>query len=314
MPKFKLNMDFVPVPKDFIEHIMPSANAAYVKVYMYIMLLASEGRSAETAAIAKRLSLLETDVVNAVDYWNKRGVFSGRGDTIIIKRAVDEELAPENDKTPIDDISSVIDGDPALRALCEMAQEMLGKTLGNNDIETLYWFYDRLGFSPEVISMLLEYCVSIGKRNMKYIEKVAITWHENNIATIDEAQAYIDRATKRGDYISSLAKLFGISDRKLSKTELLYLEAWRDELGMSEDMVALAYEYCIMAISKLSFPYINTILRRWAEQDIRTIPEAERDHEAHKESRAAETVDGSELTPTQGLSEIERQFMSAYND
>ena len=239
MPKFKLNIDFVPVPKDFIEHIMPSANAAYVKVYMYIMLLASEGRSADTALIAKRLSLLETDVVNAVDYWNKRGVFSGRGDTIIIKRAVDEELAPENDKVPIDDIASVIDGDPSLRALCDMAQEMLGKTLGNNDIETIYWFYDRLGFSPEVISMLLEYCVSNGKRNMKYIEKVAITWHENNIATIDEAQAYIDRATKRGDYISSLATLFGINDRKLSKTEKLYLEAWRDELGMSEDMVEL---------------------------------------------------------------------------
>lgn len=310
MPTFKLNMDFVPIPKDFIEHIMPSANAAYVKVYMYIVLLAAEGKSVETSMIAKRLGLLETDVVNAVDYWNKRGVFSGRGDTIIIKRSVDEELAPENNKTPIEDISSVIDGDPQLRALCEMSQEMLGKTLGNNDIETLYWFYDRLGFSPEVIAMLLEYCVSLGKRNMKYIEKVAITWHENNIATIEEAQAYIDRAANRNDYISSLVKLFGIEDRKLSKTEKLYLEEWRDELDMSRDMVALAYEYCIMAISKLSFPYINTILRRWAEQGIRTIQDAELDHQAHKDSG---TGNSSDLQPTQGLSDIERQFMAAYS-
>ena len=311
MPKFKLNMDFVPIPKDFIEHIMPSANAAYVKVYMYIMLLAAEDKSAETSMIAKRLGLLETDVVNAVDYWNKRGVFSGRGDTIIIKRSVDEELAPENDKMPIEEISSVIDGDPQLRTLCEMSQEMLGKTLGNNDIETLYWFYDKLGFSPEVIAMLLEYCVSIGKRNMKYIEKVAITWHENNIATIEEAQAYIDRAANRNDYISSLVKLFGIEDRKLSKTEKLYLEEWRDKLEMSRDMVALAYEYCIMAISKLSFPYINTILRRWAEQGIRTIQDAELDHQAHKENSIA--GNGSDLEPTKGLSEIERQFMAAYS-
>ncbi|MBR0366242.1 MAG: DnaD domain protein [Clostridia bacterium] len=310
MPKFKLNMDFVPIPKDFIEHIMPSANAAYVKVYMYIMLLAAEGKSAETSMIAKRLGLLETDVVNAVDYWNKRGVFSGRGDTIIIKRSVDEELAPENDKLPIEDISSIIDGDPQLRALCEMSQEMLGKTLGNNDIETIYWFYDRLGFSPEVITMLLEYCVSMGKRNMKYIEKVAITWHENNIATIEEAQAYIDRAANRNDYISSLVKLFGIEDRKLSKTEKLYLEEWRDELDMSKDMVALAYEYCIMAINKLSFPYINTILRRWAEQGIRTIQDAELDHQAHKDNGSDS---GSDLKPTQGLSDIERQFMAAYS-
>ena len=311
MPSFKLNMDFVPIPKDFIEHIMPSANAAYVMVYLYIMLLASTGRSAETNEIAKKLGLIESDVINAIKYWNEKGIFSGTGDTIIIKRSLDEEISPEAQKKPIDEVSRIIDGNSTLSDLCTIAQEILGKTLGNNDLETLYWFYDQLGFSPEVITMLLEYCVSMNKRNMKYIEKVAITWHENNITTMDDAQNYILGATKSDEFISSLRGLFGITDRNLSKTESLYLKSWRDELDMSADMVGLAYEYCIMATSKLSFPYINTILKRWAEQGIKTIPDAERDHEQYKQNMS---VDGHEMTATDNISELEKKFMTAYEN
>lgn len=311
MPNFKLNMDFVPIPKDFIEHIMPSSNAAYVMVYLYIMFLASTGKGAETNEIAKKLGLIESDVVNAIKYWNDKGIFSGTGDTIIIKRSVDEEISPESTKKTIDEVSQIIDGNSALSDLCAIAQEILGKTLGNNDLETLYWFYDQLGFSPEVITMLLEYCVSMNKRNMKYIEKVAITWHENNITTMDEAQAYITGAAKSDEFVSSLRNLFGITDRNLSKTENLYLKSWRDELGMSADMVGLAYEYCVMATNKLSFPYINTILKRWAEQGIKTIPEAEKDHEQYKQNMSS---DGHEMTATDNISELEKRFMTAYEN
>ncbi len=312
MPNFKFNMDFVPIPKDFIEHIMPSANPAYVVVYLYIMFLASQGKSAETEHIAQRLGLIESDVVNAIKFWNEKGLFSGTGDNIIIKKSVDEELSPESDKRPIEEVSQIIENNSALSDLCIIAQEILGKTLANNDLETLYWFYDQLGFSPEVITMLLEYCVSMNKRNMKYIEKVAITWHENNITTMDEAQAYITGAVKDDEFITSLRRLFGITERNLSKTEMLYLKTWRDELKMSADMAGLAYEYCIIATGKLSFPYINSILKRWAEKGIYTIPEAEKDHESFKQNSGADT--SNEMTPTENISEIEQQFMKSYEN
>lgn len=311
MPNFKYNIDFVPIPRDFIEHIMPSANAAYVMVYLYVMFLASTNKTAKTDEIAKKLGLIESDVINAIKYWNDKGIFSGTGDTIIIKKSVDEEISPETAKKPIEEISNIMTSDSTLADLCAIAQEILGKTLANNDLETLYWFYDQLGFSPEVITMLLEYCVSMNKRNMKYIEKVAITWHENNITTMDEAQAYITGSVKNDEFISSLRNLFGINDRNLSKTENLYLKSWRDELKMSADMVGLAYEYCVIATGKLSFPYINTILKRWAEQGIKTIPEAEKDHENYKQSASS---DGHEMEATDNISELEKKFMSAYEN
>lgn len=310
MPNFKFNFDYIPVSRDFIEQQMPTANPAYVVIYLYIMYLATTGRPADTADIAKKLNLLESDVVNAIKYWNDKGVLSGTDDTIIIKKSADEEITTDSKRKPIDEVSAIIESNPALSDLCAISQEILGKTLGNNDLETIYWFYDRLGFSPEVITMLLEYCVSMGKRNMKYIEKVAITWHENNITTMDEAQKFITGAVESDEYTTSLRRLFGITDRSLSKTEKLYLSTWREEYKMSADMVGLAYEYCIIAIGKLSFPYINTILKRWAEQGIQTISEAEKDHDRHKQSIDSA---GNEMTPTEDISELEKQFMASYN-
>ena len=160
MPEFKFNTDFVPVPKDFIEHTMPSANPAYVTVYLYIMLLASNGTALKTSDIAIRLGLIESDVINAIKYWKNVGILSGTDDTIIIKKSADEEVPIDRTKKSIEQVSSLIEGNSALSDLCAIAQEILGKTLGNNDIETLYWFYDQLGFSPEVITMLLEFCAS----------------------------------------------------------------------------------------------------------------------------------------------------------
>ena len=80
---------------------------------------------------------------------------------------------------------------------------------------------------------------------------------------------------------------------------------------MSTDMVGLAYDYCVLAVGKLSFPYMNTILKRWAEQGIHTIPEAEKDHDRFKQQQSSGS--GGTGSETQGISEIEQRFMDTYD-
>lgn len=280
MPKFNANFDFVPVSADFIENHMPSANGAYVKVYLLALSLAFSSREMSTGEIAQTLNLLESDVVNAFNYWKEKGVLNIKGENILFGNSQPTEEKPF--KKSIDVISNEMNNNQALADLCTLSQEILGKPLKVNDIQTLYWFYDELGMSPEVITMLLEYCVSMDKRNMKYIEKVAVSWHENGIFTIEDADKYITSQREKGSYFYSLRKLFGIDNRNLSKTEETYLTKWKDELGMDETMVGLAYEYCIMHTSKLSFPYMNSIIERWHRIGIHTVDAAEQDQENFK--------------------------------
>lgn len=283
MPKFNCNIDFIPVSADFIENHMPQANGAYVKVYLMALSLAVSGREMSTGEIAAKLNLLESDVVNALEYWSKDGILHYDKENVLFGSA---SPAPKSEEIPakksMEQISEAMTENKALADLCTLSQEILGKPLQNKDIETLYWFYDELGLSPEVITMLLEYCVSKDKRNMNYIEKVAISWHENGIITIDAADKFITAEKEKSGYFYSLRKLFGIENRNLSKTEETYLKTWRDTYGMDENMVGLAYEYCIMQTNKLSFPYMNSIIKRWHELGIHTVPQAEQDHEDFK--------------------------------
>ena len=112
--------------------------------------------------------------------------------------------------------------------------------------------------------------------------KVAISWNKNGIFTIDAADKFITAEKEKNGYAYKIRKLFGIENRNLSKTEENYLKTWHDKFLMDEDMVELAYEYCIMQTTKLSFPYINSILKRWHELNIHNIADAKKDHEDFK--------------------------------
>lgn len=313
MFEFRYNFNFVPVSTEFIENYMTRAHGDYVKVYLYILCMAIKGGSDEPRRIAKALNMLEGDVLNAIEYWQEQGLLNSAGTTItvgavssagaqpqtelfktvpVINETDIPAVAPANEehseeKKSINQISDIILHDQKLSDLCTMAQEMLGKTLNNPDIETLYWIYDHLGLSTEVIMMLLEYCVSKNNSNMNYIEKVAISWHEKGITTMEEADRFINEEQEDKSYFSELKKLLGITSRPLSKTEEAYLSEWKDNYSMSSEMVALAYEYCIMRIGRLSFQYMDSIIKNWNKKNIHTIEAAERDQEEFRSKNSA---------------------------
>ena len=216
MLKFSCNIDYIPVSVDFIENYMPEANGAYVKVYLLALSLAVYGYEMSASSIASQLNLLESDVINAFDYWNKKGAlkydkdsgnisFSAKEENINVSIPIKQAEPIQNTesspiKKSIDQVSNAMTQNKELADLCLLAQEILGKTLTNSEIETLYYFYDELQLSPEVITILLEYCVSNGKKNMNYIEKVAISWNKNGIFTIDAADKFITAEKEKNGY------------------------------------------------------------------------------------------------------------------
>lgn len=292
MPEFNLKQGFVPVSYEFVEEYMPKANAAFVKVYLYALYAAASGRSMEYLDIAKALNLLESDVVQAFRYWQEQGALLINGNSVIINNGGSEYDAPaeqipvqKSEKIKLrrpeytqNEIASAIAESETLSDMVQLAQEILGKTLSPTDIETLYWFYDGLKFSPEVILMLLEYCVSKEKRRMSYIESVAVSWHERGISGMEAVNEYIKKESEKNSFIYSIRKILGITDRAISQTEEKFINRWHDMYKMEENMISLAYEQCIIQTAKLSFPYMEKILARWHKEGIHTPEQAEKDN------------------------------------
>lgn len=308
MFNFVVECEYVQVPVSFITKHLKEANGAFVKVYLYILKLAAERKNMSFADIARELNLIESDVLNAVDYWKKAGVLKEDGDSIAVlnkeRKEADEPVFSREEKRggqkPVYDsiqVAKRIADDAALSDMMRLSQDIFGRILTTTEMESVFWFYDGLKFSPEAILLLLEYCVSKGKTSMKYIEKVAVSWSEKGAVEADRVCEIIKEDEQRTGYLYSVRKVLGIADRALSQSEEKYLMKWRNDRNMSEEMIALAYEYCIIQTAKLSFPYMDKIIERWFKQGIHDVIAAEEDNKSFKERK------GSDMTGNTGSSD-----------
>ena len=67
-------------------------------------------------------------------------------------------------------------------------EQNVGKPLAPREIETVYYISEVLHFSDDLIDYLLQYCVDRGKKDFRYIERVAVNWAENGITTPRQAE------------------------------------------------------------------------------------------------------------------------------
>lgn len=69
-----------------------------------------------------------------------------------------------------------------------IVEQYIGKPLSASEIQTIYYISEELHFSGDLIDYLVQYCVERGKKDFRYIEKVAISWAENGITTSAQAK------------------------------------------------------------------------------------------------------------------------------
>ena len=77
--------------------------------------------------------------------------------------------------------------------LLKGAESILGKSLNNTEQRTLIWLNEYHSLGSDILLMLIEFCKTINKTNIGYIEKIAVSWSENEITTHERADAEIKR-------------------------------------------------------------------------------------------------------------------------
>ena len=178
-----------------------------------------------------------------------------------------------NDKPPDyspEEMEKLKEADAQLDFLFKVAERLLAKPLTYNEMNALLGFYDWLNLPMEVIEVMLDYCISNGKKSMRYIEKVALDWADNGISTADEAEDYI--TLFNNDY-RQIMKAFGHTRRDPNPKEMAYMKKWLRELNMPLDLVKEACNKTIFAIGQPKFNYADAIISSWHEVEISTLDE-----------------------------------------
>lgn len=199
-----------------------------------------------------------------------------------------QEKLPPPDELPeysSEDIIRRSREDNAFSAVVAEAQRALGHLLSTPDMKKLFGIYDYLAMPPEVIMMLLNYCVSAsrapgleGRRpSMHRIEKEAFSWARQGILTLELAEEHIQAAKQRRESMAQIGELLGIRGRKLSEKESSYIGEWL-AMGFPAESVAEAYERTVLNTGGMKWPYMNKILSNWHRAGIHSPAEiAEKD-------------------------------------
>ncbi len=206
--------------------------------------------------------------------------------------APDETLPGKYNYSPAA-IKRMCDSDDNLHQLIFVAEKLFGKTLTNSEISTIIYIHNDLNFSDDLLEYLFEYCVSLEKRSFRYLERVAISWHEEGLVTAEQAKQQHEIHSKK---IYSVMKAFGINDRMPGKPELDFITRWYDEYGFETELVIEACNRTIQALHKPSFEYTDTILSNWRKKNVHTVSDIESVDAAHAVSKKDNGFSGSKAS------------------
>lgn len=160
-----------------------------------------------------------------------------------------------------------------IKQLLYIVEKYIGRPLTTSDINKILYFHESLKFVPELIEYLVEYCVSNQHPSLYYMEKVALSWYDQGIATVEEAKSSSAIYVRRN---SPVIRAFGLSDRKLTPAELDFINRWYDEYGFDGAIIAEACEQTVLALGKPNFRYADRILCKWKSAEIHTLEDVKK--------------------------------------
>lgn len=184
----------------------------------------------------------------------------------------------------LDDVSAFKKDEEASRILF-IAESYLGRTLSATDIKSLLFIYKELRFSTELIDYLIEYCVGKGKREMRYIEKVAVNWSSENVTTVRQAK---NRSTRYDKLVYTVMKALGRNSDPTSQ-EADFIQKWNKQYGFSQDVILAACEKTVLAVDSHRFEYTEGILSKWHKNGIRTLNDIKNAEEAFQKAKASQS-------------------------
>lgn len=277
------------VPTDIVDKHIRLANEHQLKVLLWI--LRSSPDNPDIDKMCSALKINKSDAHDYLQYWVLTGVLSSeqgeKAETVTAETKSAEktestvynkpktEAQPAPSKPSSAEIAARLDESPEIGHLFNETQVKLGRTIGYDGQCTLLLVHDHYGLPTEVIFMMIDYCVSIGKTNYGYIEAVGKDWGTREIDTLDKAAEQISILRNTNSLWKDFASYVGNTNPRPTIKQTDYLRKWSNELKFGIEMIIHAYEEAANHTSKLSFSYMDKVLLSWHGKGYKTPSDVE---------------------------------------
>lgn len=183
-----------------------------------------------------------------------------------------------------EEVTAAQEREPAFQALCREMEKRLGRMLGDSDLKRLYTMYDHLALPPEVILLLTGWLIRRERRmknspaafpRMSQLQTEAFRWKRLGVDTLERAEDFLRREEGVDAREWAVLSAVGVAERRPAVAkEREYIAAWVD-MGLSDELIHLAYERTVYRKGAMNWPYVNKILQSWHQAGYRTAAQVE---------------------------------------
>jgi DnaD/phage-associated family protein len=117
---------------------------------------------------------------------------------------------------------------------------------------------------------------------MRYMDKVALGWHEKGIDSVEKAKE--DAAIHSQAYYGVM-KAFGITGRSLVESEKNFIRKWTKDYQFDLPLIQEACSRTITATHQPSFEYADSILTSWHKNHVHTPADIQKLDSAYTKSK-----------------------------
>ena len=268
--------------------VIENASETEIRFLLAIAPLLSGGAEEEDLILAVGDLFEREEAVSALAFWRGCGVLKtdakkkspARKAVRIPAEKREEEIEEKEPKKTLDvdeppfysskDLAEAAETMPEFKNLVSFAEERLEKVMNTSELAKLYSFLDYLKLPLDVVMLVMEDCCSQGKKGLRYISKVLVTFADEEINTYEKAEAYFLSKKERQSYERYVRNLFGLGDRKLARGEAECIGTWKEKYGFGEEMLDAAYEKTVAAAKNPTIKYMHKILESWHASGIKT--------------------------------------------
>ena len=281
------------LPAEVVESRLASATADELKVLLSVI-ADPEFDLKERAA---RLDLTENAVLRALSAWCDAGAIlvdtsspapqaqqtavpsvpapgqlTMTGGPEVKKRTLTRSAMPQYSA---EEIADTVESTAGCAELIDSCQQILGRIFNTSETAVIVGLLDHLRLSPEYILLLCSHAASIRRTSMRYIEKMAVEFYDNDVATYAALEEELARREARMSLESFVRETFGTGTRTLIKKERDMIDRWANTFRFPREMIAKAYEVTVTRTGKASFDYANAVLENWYAAGYKTAEEVD---------------------------------------
>ena len=241
----------------------------------------------DMAGAAAACGCTEAELSASLAFWRGAGVIEDDGEMQMQENAepIEQKAEPEKaiklrreDELPkytTEELTVLLEERKEASQLINECQQVLGKIFNTHEVNIVLGLGDYLGLDGSYILTLCDYCVSLGKKSLRYIEKKAFGLYDEGIITVEALAEYIEKMNLLASFEGQIRTLFGMRDRELTTKEKKFIDKWVNTFGYGMDIIKKAYDTTVDAIHEPSPAYANAVMERWYKEGKKTLLEIE---------------------------------------